>query len=782
VHAGVLDGTMALMSDMDQKPGSDSLVGLLFSRIKSIHLHSRHTALLYLGFGSILSQILLVREFLVSFYGNELSIGIIFACWLMWIGLGSAFGNVIIKYKNIVTRLFPGLLAVTPFITFVQILAVKFVRPLFHASNGEYLSMLDLLICSCMVLSIGSFLWGMLFTLGAKLNSSDKDESWLGVNAAYVLESLGSVLGGIVFSFVLVGVFTTFQILFVLTVPAIGVALRMVLPTRKLYSVVSLASIIVMFVLLQPLRSFENAIRMFQWSFCNDQMGFVRSIDTKYQNLTLLVLENQYTVYADGRPAYNVPNAYDAEIFTHPVMMHHPNAKRVLVVGGGFNGVLKEILKYPVQEIEYVEMDSALLPFVEPVISLRDRQALYDSRVHIVHRDGREFLQRNILPFDVIVMNVGEPSTASINRFYTEEFFRQCYQSLNRNGLFAFSFPSSEEYLADELKDLNVSIYQTFKMVFMNTLIIPGMHATLIGTKSTVPLTSQTDSLARRYTSIGISAEYFTKYKFDELMPADRITYITKTLESSHHARWNTDSNPVTYFYDLILWNKFLKGSTWFFSYITPFWIFTTGVVASVLALFFIILQRGKPEKQKKTALSLIMGIGGMTGMALNLLLLLNYQEAFGSIYEQVGTMIAANMLGLAAGVLAAPRLMRKFKQERLVLSVLMGLILFIVFLPTLLNLLLRVHLMSATLSVTLLCGGLIGILFGSMNRLYLQWSSNLGSVYAFDVFGSSLGALTTCSVLLPVLGIQGVTYFFSLLLLLAMLGAWFLYTATLSA
>jgi spermidine synthase len=56
-----------------------------------------HVSLFYIGFGSILSQILLVREFLVSFYGNELSIGIIFACWLVWIGIGSAFGNKVIK-------------------------------------------------------------------------------------------------------------------------------------------------------------------------------------------------------------------------------------------------------------------------------------------------------------------------------------------------------------------------------------------------------------------------------------------------------------------------------------------------------------------------------------------------------------------------------------------------------------------------------------------------------------------------------------------------------------
>jgi len=80
------------------------------------------------------------------------------------------------------------------------------------------------------------------------------------------------------------------------------------------------------------------------------------------------------------------------------------------------------------------------------------------------------------------------------------------------------------------------------------------------------------------------------------------------------------------------------------------------------------------------------------------------------------------------------------------------------------------VQLIPATLFATALSGGLIGMLFGIVNRFYLTSSSKVGSVYAFDVFGSSLGALTTCSVLLPVLGIQGVAYFLSLLIVPAVL------------
>jgi predicted membrane-bound spermidine synthase len=66
--------------------------------------------------------------------------------------------------------------------------------------------------------------------------------------------------------------------------------------------------------------------------------------------------------------------------------------------------------------------------------------------------------------------------------------------------------------------------------------------------------------------------------------------------------------------------------------------------------------------------------------------------------------------------------------------------------------------------------GGLVGMLFGIVNRLYLQNSQDIGSIYAFDVLGSSIGALTTCSVLLPVLGIQETTIFISLFLLFSLI------------
>ena len=732
-----------------------------------------HVSLFYIGFGSILSQILLVREFLVSFYGNELSIGIIFACWLVWIGIGSAFGNKVIKRSQSISSLFIVLIALTPLVTLMQILAVKFVRGFIHTPTGEFLSMTELLGYSFSVLSVGCFLWGMLFTLGAKMFSSEREELWRGVNKAYVLESLGSVVGGLLFSCVLESLLSTLQTVFFLLFSTWSMTLWHGLKSEKRFKTVALLCLIVLYyILLQPIRTLEHQMDAYQWSLINDKLTFVRSIDTKYQNLSLLRLENQYTIYTDGRPAYNIPNTYEAEVFVHSILVHRFDAKRILILGGGFNGILKEILKYPVQEIEYVEIDPALLPFVEPVLDKGNQQALQDPRVKIMSGDGREFLSRKQRSFDIIILNIGEPSTASLNRFYTLEFYQQCSTRLTSDGTLAFSVPSSAEYITDEMKNLNASIYHTFKQVFQNVLVIPGDHAILIGSQNRRPFIQDSDSLAHLYATTKISAEYFSKYMFEEKMPPDRIRYITNTLESVQDYRINTDTNPVTYYFDLLLWNRFLHGDNRLFSSITRTGIFVIGALAVGILIIIILVHRRQIEKQERNALAIIIACGGMIGMALNLLLLLNFQETFGSIYEMLGAMSAVSMLGLALGAMVVIRITQKHKIKFILLIVLVALVSVVLLLPQLLHLLLRVHSMPFTLIITMFCGGLIGMLFGIVNRLYSHHTTDIGSVYAYDVLGSSVGALMACSLLLPVLGMQETTMLLAFILIPAIIAA----------
>jgi spermidine synthase len=747
------------------KPDELKNIGLSFSDKKKNKRRIYHLALFYVGFGSLISQMLLVREFLVSYYGNELSIGIVFACWLLWIAIGSLIGNRIVKRRQNIYKSYSIIIASSSIITFLQIIAVKFSHRIFSNIPGTFLSMSQLLEFAFISLSIGCFTWGLLFVVGANILSSQKTELWFGVNKAYILESIGGVAGGLLFSFILSSHLSSFQIVFLLGLLSWIIAIQIHLRSDRRSILIILAALLIYPFALPIINRLEHNINSLQWSITNRQLTFIRGVDTKYQNISLLRFGNQYTICTDGRPSYNIPNTYDAEIFTHSIMIHKANAKRVLILGGGFNGIIRELLKYRVNCVDYIEIDSSLISVADPILSEQDRLALHDKRVNIIIDDGRKYVRLTDNQYDVIIINTGEPSTANLNRYFTHEFYQHCKPQLTQNGILAFSFPSSNEYLSNELRDLNSSLYQTVKQSFDNILLIPGTHATLIATNSKHSLVSDPDSLAKRFALSGISCEYFTKYMFEDLLLPERIRSLTDLLNSIKNYQLNTDSNPVVYYFDLLIWNRLLEDDNVFLASITPLRIFIAEVICIVLVLLLLFLKRKRIETRNRTAIAMTITCSGIAGMALNLLFLLNFQVTFGSVYEMIGAMTASNMLGLAIGGMSAIKLMKCYNRKHLLYATLSSLLILVLLMPFLLNLLLKLHFALVTFLATMLGGGIIGMIFGIANRYYLNYSKNAGSIYAFEVIGSAFGALITCSILLPVLGIN-----MMILFLLAML------------
>jgi spermidine synthase len=755
-----------------KKPDVIKFVGLFFDYLQLQRISILHIVLFFAGFSSIISQILLIRNFLISYYGNELSIGIILTSWLCWTGIGSLLGNAILKKNGVI--LFPIFFSATPIILFLQIIAVKFSRIVSQTSTGEFMSMGELFLFSFLILSIGCILWGIIYTFGAKYLSATHSQQ--SVNTAYILESFGSAVGGLLFSFVLASQMSTLQVVLIITAITwcIAVAIKNSL-TYRVKKILVLCITGSSLLSLPWLRFFEHNIETLQWRFINEGLTFIRSIDTEYQNLSLLKLDNQFTIFSDGRPIYNIPNTYDAELFTHSIMVHKLSAKRVCIIGSGFNGIIKEVLKYPVQRIDYIEIDPTLIDFARPILDSGNQQALINERVSIIIDDSRNYLKEIEQNYDVILLNVGEPSTANLNRFYTLEWYKQCSLRLTTGGIMAITFPSSSEYISDEMKEFNVSIYQTFTKVFHNSLLIPGMHALLIGSTDTVQFITQPDSLASRFQHSGIRSEYFSKYTYDDLMLPERRTSITQTLASARQGQLNTDLNPNTYYFDLLLWNRYLQGNTTILSAIKNYHVYS--ICCILVGGFFLLLSlhRSNPKKQTQLSLTTIMFAGGIIGMALNILLLLNFQETFGSLFKMIGAMTSANILGLALGTILAGKMSRTLSFYAQVLSSSILLVIIILFLPWLLQFLLWARIILLTILTTTLTGVCVGLLFGVVNRAYLEHSNAMGHIYAFDEFGAAISALMISSIILPVLGIGNTSVVLFLLFLPAMAAIAFL-------
>ena len=199
--------------------------------------------------------------------------------------------------------------------------------------------------------------------------------------------------------------------------------------------------------------------------------------------------------------------------------------------------------------------------------------------------------------------------------------------------------------------------------------------------------------------------------------------------------------------------------------------ILLLGAVSAGIFLIIILSRSTNTTKAKRKMLVVIIACGGFISMALNLILILNFQETFGSIYEFIGAISAIFLFGSALGAVITARI--SAQKIKLVLSftiIVMACVLFSI--PWLFKFLLQVHSILLTFAAAIIFGSLIGVLFGIVNRIYCDRQTDLGSIYAYDVFGSSLGALTASSLLLPVLGIREMTLMLMLLLSPALLAA----------
>ncbi|MEM3466527.1 MAG: fused MFS/spermidine synthase [Candidatus Jordarchaeales archaeon] len=128
-------------------------------------------------------------------------------------------------------------------------------------------------------------------------------------------------------------------------------------------------------------------------------------------------------------------NSYIHESMIHPVLLTHPNPRRILIIGGGDGGSTTEVLKHGVNSVTVVEIDEEVVEVAKeflPEVS----SGFSDPRVRIIFEDGRSFLEECKEKFDVIINDMSDP-VGPARSVFTEEFFRLVYDHLEEDGLFA---------------------------------------------------------------------------------------------------------------------------------------------------------------------------------------------------------------------------------------------------------------------------------------------------------------------------------------------------------
>jgi len=123
------------------------------------------------------------------------------------------------------------------------------------------------------------------------------------------------------------------------------------------------------------------------------------------------------------------------EMLTHVPILTHGHVKRVLIIGGGDGGILREVCKHKsIEHITQVEIDQQVIAMCKEYLPKHSAGAYDDSRVSIVIDDGANFVRQRQQTYDLIISDSTDPIGPG-DALFTSDFYADCKTCLNEGGI-----------------------------------------------------------------------------------------------------------------------------------------------------------------------------------------------------------------------------------------------------------------------------------------------------------------------------------------------------------
>ncbi len=218
------------------------------------------------------------------------------------------------------------------------------------------------------------------------------------------------------------------------------------------------------------------------------------------------------------------------EMLTHPVLFLHPNPKKVLVIGGGDGGAIREILKHNIEKVCLVEIDKEVIEITKKYLKKICSRSLSDKRVKIVVDDGANFIKKIQEKFDIAIIDSPDP-IGPAKVLFSKKFYTNVYSILKNKGIMIRQSGSTmlqKEELKINYKILNkIFPYVTVQLAAIPTYI-GGFFSFLIASKSINPQQPNIKNIEKKIKRLGLKTNYYNSYihKGSILLP----TYIKELL------------------------------------------------------------------------------------------------------------------------------------------------------------------------------------------------------------------------------------------------------------
>jgi spermidine synthase len=666
------------------------------------------------GFLSTTIQVLVIREIMTVFQGNEWMMSWTLCAWMLLTGIGVFLARTALKSGQkrpspdgvlLLLVLFPAGL-----VPLLEMLKTTLFLPGMMVSPALFLVVLVLFLAPVCLLS------GYIYTLLVNSLSSDGK----GFSKVYTLEAAGSMVGGLIASFFFVRWFSVIQSLLILV---LMVTILLAISRRRiqyyLYMLIALGAVI----LVRPLRLDE---RLKSFLLINQEV--LESRETTFGNLTITQNSGQYNFFGNGTLLFSTDNTITSEEYTHYALMQHPDPKNVLLVSGGTTEMVAEILKYKsIESIDCIGLYPMLIDMAARYMPLPS-----DNRVHVIPGDGRRVINNSQKKYDIVIFVLPDPSSLQINRFYTDEFLVILKQKLNQGAVILYGLSSSGNYLSEEKKKIETTVFQTLKNNFLQVEILPGERDYFIASDSSLRL-----DMAQLSKTKGIKNSYVNASYMDDFSIRQRGSLLRESLNvNPKEIMLNHDQHPLPVYYHTLQFLSEYSSEGWL--------LIVIPLLILLIPLFFM-----------RTVAAGIY-LTGFTSSSFEILLLFSFQTFYGNIYSAIGLIVVIFMGGLAIGSLIGNRMLITKKHY---LAAQMLLFAYALLYPIFWGLQNGIGSIFGGLLLfgmsTLVLSAIAGFQYVAGTKILQdKFTQTAPMLYSVDLIGAALGTVVISVVLLPLAGI----------------------------
>lgn len=341
-----------------------------------------------------------------------------------------------------------------------------------------YLESYSLVMYSEIVL-IGTLV-GLEIPLLTRIIEENAGNLRITLSSIFSFDYIGGLAGSIAFPLLLLPQLGYFSTAFLVGAMNLGISLFILYSYRRYIGRTALWKIIIYIsgagMILGMLFS-ENLASGIEQGLYRDKV--IYSEQTPYQKLVLTKHKDDVRLYINGNIQFSSSDEYRYhEALVHVPMSAAKKREKVLILGGGDGLAVREVLKYKeVQQIDLVDLDAGVTELCRSNKDIKklNEGSLDSSKLKIYNEDAYEFLESNMGKdvYDVILVDMPDPNSETVNKLYTDLFYRLCSRNLSEEGVMAVQ-STSPYYAGDAFWCIHETVKQEMPFVYPYHVQVPS--------------------------------------------------------------------------------------------------------------------------------------------------------------------------------------------------------------------------------------------------------------------------------------------------------------------